>query len=467
MIFRQISHDDLGCASYLIGDERAGVVAVVDPKFEIDEYLELARYLGVSIEHILETHNHADHVSGHGRLAAATGATIHVHRDASPSYAHEPFDDGFELELGALRVRALHTPGHRPEHTAFALIDTRRGKEPWALLTGDSLFVNDIARPDLAIEKDDGARGIFRSLHDKLLSLPGETEVWPGHLGGSLCGGPAMDMKVSSTIAYERAHNDMLCEQDEDRFVERAISGLGPQPPNFQAIVALNTGELVTEGVEVSPLTPRQVEDKRTSGAFLVDVRTDLQFDDAHIPEAASIPAVEAGFGTRLAWLADRDQEVVLIGRDDDDARRAAKLALAVGVRKFGGYLTGGMTEWRREQRPVERLERLELDKLPERLRHEPDTQVLDVREVAEWEVGHIPGSLLEPWHDIHSLPEALDPDRPVAVVCGSGERAGVAASLLQRYGAGEVIHVVNGGVPKWGRLGHPLETVQGEPAAA
>ena len=128
MIFRQITHDDLGCASYLIGDEDAGVAAVVDPRFEIDEYLELARYMGVSIEHILETHNHADHVSGHGRLAAATGATIHVHRDAAPDYEHEPFDDGWELELGALRVRALHTPGHRPEHTAFALIDTARGE---------------------------------------------------------------------------------------------------------------------------------------------------------------------------------------------------------------------------------------------------------------------------------------------------------------------------------------------------
>ena len=161
-----------GCASYLIGDEKAGVAAVVDPRFEIDEYLELARYMGVSIEHIFETHNHADHVSGHGRLAAATGATIHVHRDARPDYEHEPFDDGDEIELGALRVRALHTPGHRPEHTAFALIDTARGDEPWAVLTGDTLFVNDVARPDLAIEKSEGARGIFRSLHDKLLTLP-------------------------------------------------------------------------------------------------------------------------------------------------------------------------------------------------------------------------------------------------------------------------------------------------------
>ena len=174
MIFRQITHDDLGCASYLVGDEDAGVAAVVDPKLDIDEYLALARYIGVRIEHILETHNHADHVSGHGRLAAATGATIHVNRLAAPDYEHQPFDDGWELALGSVVVRALHTPGHRPEHTAFALIDTTRGPEPWAVLTGDALFVGDIARPDLAVDKAEGAHGIFHSLREKLLSLPGE-----------------------------------------------------------------------------------------------------------------------------------------------------------------------------------------------------------------------------------------------------------------------------------------------------
>src|SRR5689334_5894438 len=198
----------------------------------------------VQIEHVLETHNHADHVSGHGRLAAATGATIHVHREAEPEYDHEPFDDGWELELGRVRIRALHTPGHRPEHTAFALIDTARGPEPWAVLTGDSLFVGDIARPDLAVEKTEGARGVFRSLHGKLLPLPAACEVWPGHLGGSLCGGPGMDMKVSSTIAFEREHNELLHERDEDAFVDRLTGALGPQPPNFQAIVALNRGPL-------------------------------------------------------------------------------------------------------------------------------------------------------------------------------------------------------------------------------
>src|SRR3954451_23143410 len=203
MLFRQITHDDLGCASYLVGDEDAGVAAVVDPKLDIEEYLALARYLGVTIEHALETHNHADHVSGHGRLAEATGATIHVHRDAAPDYPHEPFDDGWELALGDVRVRAPHTPGHRPEHTAFALVDLGRGEDPWAVLTGDTIFVGDIARPDLAVEPEEGARGLFRSLHDQLLALPAACEVWPGHLGGSLCGGPGMDMKVASTIAYE------------------------------------------------------------------------------------------------------------------------------------------------------------------------------------------------------------------------------------------------------------------------
>jgi hydroxyacylglutathione hydrolase len=291
LIFRQITHDDLGCASYLIGDEDAGVAAVVDPKLEIGEYLRLARYMSVSIEHILETHNHADHVSGHGRLAAATGATIHIHRSAEPAYEHEPFDDGWELRLGAVCVRALHTPGHRPEHTAFALIDTARGSEPWAVLTGDTLFVGDIARPDLAVDKEEGARGIFHSLHERLLPLDDDVEVWPAHLGGSLCGGPGMDMKVSSTIGFERRHNELLREADEDRFVARATGSLPPQPPNFQAVVDVNRGPLRREGIEAHPLTPRQVEQKQGAGALVVDVRTALQFDEAHLPGSVSIPA--------------------------------------------------------------------------------------------------------------------------------------------------------------------------------
>ena len=448
MIFRQLIHDDLGCASYLVGDENAGVAAVVDPRFEVDEYLELARYVGVSIEHVFETHDHADHVSGHGRLAAATGAAIHIHRLAAPAYDHEPFEDGETWELGALRVTAVHTPGHRPEHTAFALADTRRGDEPWALLSGDSLFVNDVARPDLAIEPADGARGIFRSLHDRLLRLPDAVELWPGHLGGSLCGGPGMDLKVSSTIGFERAHNPTLSIGDEDEFVAVALNELGPQPPNFHAIVELNRGPLLTAGVELLPLAPRQLRLAQEQGALVVDVRTDQQFDDAHIPGSVSIPMLRAGFGSRLAWLADRDQETVFVGRDDDDGRHAGALAVAVGIRRLGGFLHGGFTSWRQERRPVGRLERVPVWELEPRLQADRDLLLVDVRERSEWEAGHIPDSVSIPWHALRERPAELDLERPLAVLCSSGQRAGTAASLLQRHGAERVLHVVDGGVP-------------------
>jgi hydroxyacylglutathione hydrolase len=459
MIFRQIIHDDLGCASYFIGDEKAGVAGVVDPRLEIDEYLELARYMGVQIEHIFETHNHADHVSGHGRLVAATGATIHIHREAKPEYSHEPFADGEELEVGALRVRALHTPGHRPEHTAFVLIDTRRSEQPWAVLTGDTLFVGDVARPDLAIEKSEGARGIFRSLHGKLLTLPDEVEVWPGHLGGSMCGGPGMDMKVSSTIGFERQCNPVLSITDEEQFVAEALAKLGPQPPNFKGIVELNKGPLRAEGLELTPLDPLEVEDRRTAGALLIDLRTARQFGEGHIPGAISNPMTRAGFGTKLAWVAGGGEQIVFVGRDDDDGRRAGELAAAVGLRNVAGYLRGGMTSWWQEHRPVRSLTRLTVTELIRRADEDPDVQILDVRELREWNAGHIPGSAFKTWHDIDAMPAGLDPAKPIAVICESGQRAATAASLLQRMGATGVIHVVDGGIPTWRALGRPLET--------
>ena len=460
MLFRQVIHDDLGCASYLIGDEEAGIAAVVDPKLDIEEYLTLARYLGVTIEHILETHTHADHVSGHGRLAAATGATIHIHREAAPGYAHEPFDDGWELRLGRLCVRALHTPGHRPEHTAFLLLDTARGDDaPWAVLAGDSLFVGDVARPDLAVEREQGARGVFRSLHDKLLSLPGEVELWPAHLGGSMCGGPGMDLKVSSTIGYERAHNATLAIADEDAFVSAALATLGPQPPNFRNIVEVNRGPLLQHDSEALPLAPRQLERQRAEGALLVDVRTELQFDEAHIPGAVCITALRAGFGTKLAWLADPEQDVVFAGRDDADGRRGAALAGAVWVTRIACDLHGGMTAWREEKLPVRSTRRVTVRELHERWRRQDGAlQILDVRERSEWDAGHIPGALHVPYHGLRELPDALDPGAPVAVICASGQRAAVAASLVQRHGGKDVWHVVDGGVGTWARSGFELE---------
>ncbi len=439
---------------------RQGSAAVVDPRFEVDEYLELARYLGVQITDIFETHNHADHVSGHGRLAAATGATIHIHRLVAPEFAHDPFEHGDEFALGQLRIRALHTPGHRPEHTCFLLTDLRRGEEPWAVLTGDSLFVGDVARPDLAVERTEGARGIYHSLRDRLLSLPDYIEVWPGHLGGSMCGGPGMDLKVASTIGFERHHNAMLAIADEQEFVDASVAKLGAQPPNFKAIVALNHGPLLTGGVELPRLFPHELEQRRRGGAAVVDVRTDLQFAEGHVPGSISIPLHKGGFGTKLAWVSGGAEQIVFVGSGDDDGRRAGTLAAAVGLApaaRRGGLLAGGWTSWNAELRPVVTLSRMPVQEIGPLLDTMPASQVLDVREHHEYEAGHIPGSLNTPWHDIDRIPAGIEAGERVLVICASGQRAGTAASLLQRYGASDVVHVVGGGVPQWGTLGGTL----------
>jgi rhodanese-related sulfurtransferase len=268
-----------------------------------------------------------------------------------------------------------------------------------------------------------------------------------------------MDLKTSSTIGFERANQPMLQLRDEEEFVRRAVDSLGPQPPNFQNIVALNKGPLVMDTVDAHPLTPRQVWQAERDGALVVDVRTELQFDEAHIPWAVCITALRGGFGSRLAWLADPEQPLVLVGRDDEDARDAAELAGAVGLTNVAGYLAGGMTSWREENQPVDRVERMTIGELHDRWQGDSSAiQVLDVRERIEWDEGHIPGSTHMPYHDIRGIPEGLDAERPIAAVCGTGQRSAVAASLLKRFGAGDVIHVVEGGVPRWQREGWPVE---------
>ncbi len=242
MFFREVLNEDLGCGSYVIAD--GGEAAVVDPKWEIEDYLKIAEENGFRITHILETHNHADHLSGHGRLKEATGATIHVSKDAGVEYEHEPLSDGDAVEVGSTRVVAVATPGHRPEHLSFLVEDASRTEEPWMLLTGDSLFVGDLARPDLAVEPEEGARGLFGSLR-RLLELEDFVEVRPGHIGGSLCGGANMSRKPDSTIGFERRFNDYLRIEDESEFVGTLAAEQTPQPPNFERIVEMNRGPLL------------------------------------------------------------------------------------------------------------------------------------------------------------------------------------------------------------------------------
>ena len=311
--------------------------------------------MGVSIEHILETHNHADHVSGHGRLAAATGATIHIHRARRARLRSRAVRRRLGARAGQRRVRALHTPGHRPEHTVFALIDTARGPEPWALLTGDTLFVGDVARPDLAVEKRDGARGIFHSLHDTLLALPDACEVWPGHLGGSLCGGPGMDMKVSSTIGYERAHNALLGSTTRTRSSRAPTASLPPQPPNFQAIVAINRGPQRHHRRGASRMTPHEVEaSSAESGAPRRRPHRPPVRRGSH-PGRGLQPGGARGL-RHQARLGGRPRARGHLRRARRPGRPARRPpGRAVGITSIAGHLAGGMTSWREERRPTAR----------------------------------------------------------------------------------------------------------------
>ncbi|HXS34534.1 MAG TPA: rhodanese-like domain-containing protein [Solirubrobacterales bacterium] len=450
MLFRQVIHEDLGCASYLVGDTASGVAAVVDPQWDIDPYLHLARLHGVRIEHVLETHNHADHVSGHGRLARASGATIHVHELAEAEYPHEAFTDGWGLKLGdGATIEAIHTPGHRPEHTSFLLRDASRGDDPRAALTGDCLFVGDVARPDLAVEPREGAADIFRSLHQRLLTLPEETEVWPGHLGGSLCGSSGIDLKTCSTIGFERRHNRALAFKREAEFVEHAVASIGSKPPNVEHIVSLNRGPLVESISSPTQLTPHGFEAAIAEGALAVDSRTNEQFDEAHIPGAISASGYDTGFATKVAQVVPVDAELLVVAASDGNELEAAELLAAVGLR-VRGFLGGGMTAWRAEDRPVERIEAIDLAELARRLDGSDGPLVLDVRNPTEFEAAHIPGSLHIPFGQLRDRIDEVPREQPVATICKAGKRSGLAASILQREGFDGVIHVSRGNAANW-----------------
>ena len=463
MLFRQVLHPDLGCASYVIADTAAGVGAVVDPKWSIAEYLDLSREHGFRIAHVIETHNHADHLSGRPGLVEATGATCWISPLADAAYPHQPFADGAEVPVGSVRLRALHTPGHRPEHTAVVVIDGARSSAPCAVLTGDSLFVNDVARPDLAVEKRDGARGLFRSTR-RLLELGDGVEVFPGHTGGSLCGSARMSETTSSTIGYERASNPMLALSDEDRFVEELVTGLPPQPPNFSAIAEANrVGRPLRSGGAIA-LDPARLQERADAGALIVDGRSAAEHDAAHVPGSVGVDVAHNGFGTKVAWIADPDRQLLLVGADEEQQRRMHELLGSVGV-AADGMLAGGFAAWADSGLALESFAVVDVAGLADLLERRPEVQVLDVRDDDEWEGGHIPGSLHVPYHDVGRVPAPFDPGRPVAVICSTGRRSATAAGLVRRDGALEVIHVTPGGVDTWEKLGHPVEQSAAAPA--
>jgi glyoxylase-like metal-dependent hydrolase (beta-lactamase superfamily II)/rhodanese-related sulfurtransferase len=430
VLFKQFLDDDLGCASYLVGDEHAGVAVVVDPPYRVEPVLEEAGRHGVRIAAALETHTHADHVSGHGRLALEHGVPIRVHAAAGVAFPHEPLQDGTEVAVGEVVLRTIHTPGHRPEHCCFSVTDRSRGDEPWLVLTGDSLFVGDAGRPDLAVEAQEGAEGLFHSLR-RIVELGDGVEVFPGHVAGSLCGA-AMSSKASTTIGFERRFNRALQGELAD-FVGTALGPQPPRPPNMERIVELNRGELLGARPALGRLESAPAE------AVVLDVRPTDAFAAGHHPGAVGIPVSGSSFATKAAFVL-LERPVVLHATDDTEAVLAARALHAVGLFGVAGWQEGGGSET---------LEPVSLDEL-ERLLGDDEIELLDVREADERDEGHIPGSRHLPYRTARAAAEAgLLNGRPVVTICESGPRAAVAASVLQAAGV-NARPVLDGGLTDW-----------------
>jgi len=445
MLFRQIINEDLGCASYLIGDPVAGVACVVDPQWDITPYLAAAQ--GCHITHVIDTHTHADHVSGRGRLQEATGCTLWIPPRAGADFPHAALADGVQITLGAVVLQALHLPGHRPEHTGLLISDTRRADAPWAVLTGDSLFVGDCGRPDLATDAHAGSLALWQSLQ-RLLALPDHVEVWPGHLGGSLCGSDRISAKGSSTIGYERAHSPLLALADAEGFAAAQRQLLGIKPPDLDRVVALNEGPLLTTSAPAPALDGAELRRRAGGGGVVIDGRSAAAFAAAHIPGAISVP-LGAGFATRAALAAPRDCDLLLVGSDEAQARLMADRLAAVGRQYIAGVLAGGFAAYLDEGLATQALTRVRVEDLPALRAARPELVLLDCREEREHGQGpRLDGALHLPWWQLRdAIPEGLPDDLPLGVICASGRRAGTAASLLRRHGVTDVVHIDQGGV--------------------
>ncbi len=439
MLFRQFVDDDLGCASYLVGCEEAGEAVVVDPAYAIEQYLEEAARREVRIVRVLETHTHADHVSGHGRLALEHGVPVAVHRLAEPDYPFEPLTDDAEMDVGNVSLRVIHTPGHRPEHCCFAVTDRTRADEPWLLLTGDSLFVGDAARPDLAIEAHEGAEGLFQSLQ-RLLELQDGVEVYPGHVAGSLCG-KGMSSKASTTIGFERRFNPALALATVEAFVHESAAVSVPRPPNIEKIVELNRGPFLGAASAVPEL-------EEPGGTPVLDVRPFERFAAGHVPGALSVPVSGHSFATKAGFVLPTAPAPIVHASTRAESERAIRGLRSVGFLELSGFLVDPVSEATATLAPVE------LGEL-QTLLAAGAVDLVDVREADERLESPLPESRHLPYRLAGEQAEALPRDRPLVTVCESGPRAAVAASVLAAHGL-DARPLLHGGVPDL--LAQPVE---------
>ena len=438
--------EGLGNSAYVVelGDGRA---LVIDPARDPTPYLELARRRRLQLAYGAETHLHADFLTGSRELTAADGAQILAPRASRLGFAHRGLEDDQEIDLGGLTLRVLATPGHAPEHVSYLLLD---GARPVAVFTGGALLVGTVARTDLAGPEltEPLARAAYRSLHGRLLSLPDELAVYPTHGAGSFCATPAGDQRTT-TIGAERRHNRLLAAPDEEAFVSQLLAGFGSYPPYFLRLRGRNRvgPELLGRDWRVLPLlSTDRVRDHVVGGGVLVDARPIGAFAAGHIPGALSIE-LRPQFASWLGWLVDDTKPLVFVLDEDQDRGELTRQCRTIGYDHLLGELTGGMAAWQAAGLPQTQIPLVQAERLDDQA-----GVVLDVRQASEVANGHLPGAVAIELGALagDQLPAPL-PAGPVIVMCGHGERAMTAASLLARAGHKD-LQVAHGGPKEWQR---------------
>lgn len=457
MHFEQFYLTCLAHASYMIGSE--GEAAVVDPQRDVEIYLKAADEQHLKIRYIFETHLHADFVSGHKELAARTGAKIYIGARANAEFPHVPLTDGFEVKMGAVRIRALETPGHTPESVCLVITDEAKSTQPCAVLTGDTLFIGDVGRPDLSKTHTprELAGLLYDSLHQKLLTLPGAVTVYPAHGAGSLCG-RAMRAERSSTIGTERLTNYALQIASREEFIAQLTTNLPARPDYFLEDAEINRSGAATlaELPPLPALSPVEVQTLLQQNANVLDVRPGDEFAAGHVPGSICI-ALSGQFASWAGGILGIHSEPVLIG-DSDAQIEEARLRLArVGIEELRGYLAGGVAAWQKAGLPLVKTAQISPQELNQKLLEGSwrALDVLDVRREGEWQAGHIAEVQCRALDTFPQGLPAMDRERPVAVHCKGGYRSMIACSLLERAGHGNVINVA-GGFDAWHAAGLP-----------
>ncbi|RPI83882.1 MAG: MBL fold metallo-hydrolase [Chloroflexi bacterium] len=450
MFVQQFFVDGLGCASYLIGCEAKGIAAVIDPQRDVRPYLQAANEHSLSITHIIETHLHADHVSGNLELANRTGAAIYLHKEANAEFPHQPLNDGDVLRLGGVKIEVQHTPGHTPESITLLISDTTRTEEPFIALTGDLLFVGDVGRPDLVgLESARSlAKDLYESLFDKVLKMPDSLIVYPGHGAGSLCGRSIGSVRVT-TLGYERLSNPSLAVTEKEEFIEYMTNNLPEQPGNHRNVKAMNRrGPRILGDVQPKPLSLNEAIPHFQRGAALLDVRTKDEFVELHVPGSIHIEADDQ-LSNRIGFVLHPNQPIILMLSDQKDYEKVVYGLARVGYDLVAGYLEGGIQEWQAGGLPVTSgdIQNLTSDELYDLMNNTNGRKpiVIDVREPWEFAQGHIPGAVLIPLGQLSSRVEEIDATQPVAVVCATGNRSQSAAAILGQKGFSKIYNLKDG----------------------